>query len=58
VETLCPGRAAHDALYDAVACAVLLEHLLHLPAWTQCSLDTLVHMKPVTYYKKRSKKRS
>lgn len=25
--------SAHDALYDAVSCAVLLEHLLTLPGW-------------------------
>jgi len=33
VRELCPNRTAHDALYDAVACAVLLEHLLTLPGW-------------------------
>ena len=56
VEELCPGRSVHDALYDAVACAVLLEHLIHLPAWSDCSLDDLVRMKPRQYYKQRSKK--
>ena len=33
VRELCPNRAAHDALYDAVACAVLLEKILSLPGW-------------------------
>ena len=33
VRELCPDRGAHDALYDAVACAVLLEHILALPGW-------------------------
>jgi DNA polymerase III epsilon subunit-like protein len=33
VRALCPDRDAHDALYDAFACAVLLEHLLTLPGW-------------------------
>lgn len=28
VQNLCPGRVAHDAYYDAVACAVMLEHFL------------------------------
>ena len=37
VRELCPNREAHDALYDAVACAVLLEHLLTLPGW--CALE-------------------
>lgn len=27
VDQFCPGRAAHDAYYDAVACAVLLKHM-------------------------------
>ena len=40
--TLCPGRDAHDALYDAVACAVLLEHLLALPGWECVALDNLL----------------
>lgn len=32
IQELCP-RQAHDALYDAVACGVLLEHMLMLPGW-------------------------
>lgn len=41
VRALCPGLAAHDALYDAVACAALLEHLLDLPHWQGVSVDDL-----------------
>jgi DNA polymerase III epsilon subunit-like protein len=44
VDTVCPGRAAHDALYDAVASAALLEHLLERPEWrnvTVCELASL-----------------
>jgi DNA polymerase-3 subunit epsilon len=33
VRELCPHGESHDALYDAVACAVLLEHLLMQPGW-------------------------
>jgi DNA polymerase-3 subunit epsilon len=33
VRELCPRGEAHDALYDAVACAVLLEHLIAQPGW-------------------------
>ncbi len=33
VGNLCPGKQAHDALYDAVASAMLLEHLLEQPGW-------------------------
>lgn len=41
VRELCPGRSAHDALYDAVACAVLLEHLLALPGWERVTVEAL-----------------
>lgn len=33
VRECCPRGEAHDALYDAVACAVLLEKILTLPGW-------------------------
>ena len=38
---LAPGRAAHDALFDAYACAVVLEHILSLPGWQDVSLRAL-----------------
>jgi DNA polymerase-3 subunit epsilon len=41
VEALCPGRQAHDALYDAVASAMLLEHLLELPGWKNVTVGEL-----------------
>ncbi len=41
VAELCPGREAHDALYDALACAVLLEHYLALPGWKSVTLGAL-----------------
>lgn len=41
VEALCPGLAPHDAEYDAVACAALLEHLLALPHWRGVTVDDL-----------------
>lgn len=33
VRECCPTGSPHDALYDAVACAVLLEYLLMQPGW-------------------------
>lgn len=33
VRECCRDGGPHDALYDAVACAVLLEHLLEQPGW-------------------------
>jgi DNA polymerase-3 subunit epsilon len=41
IRALCPGRCAHDALYDAFACAVLLEHLLALPDWGRITVEAL-----------------
>lgn len=38
VDDLCPGREAHDALYDAVASAMLLSHLLEQPEWKRVTL--------------------
>lgn len=37
-----PGRGAHDAYYDAVACALLLEHILTLPGWRNADPDDLI----------------
>ena len=48
VGCLCPGRSLHDALYDAVACAVLLEHLLSLPGWERRSLEALARVRAKT----------
>ncbi len=38
---LVPNRAPHDAYYDALACALLLEHFLNLPGWESVTLGTL-----------------
>ena len=44
VDALCSGKAAHDALYDAVASAMLLEHLLEQPGWSDVSVGELASM--------------
>jgi DNA polymerase III epsilon subunit-like protein len=44
VEALCPGKDAHDALYDAVASAMLLEHLLEQPGWGNVTVGELASM--------------
>jgi len=44
VETLCPNRRAHDALYDAVASAMLLEHLMEQPGWGNITVAELASM--------------
>ncbi len=43
-DALCPNREAHDALYDAVASAVLLEHLLEQAGWGNVTVGELVSM--------------
>ncbi len=42
----CPGLSAHDAFYDAVACATLLESLLAAPGWQQLSVSQLASIRP------------
>jgi DNA polymerase III subunit epsilon len=37
----CPGRDWHDALFDAFASALVLEHCLALPGWEDVSLEAL-----------------
>lgn len=44
IEFLCPGRDVHDALYDAVASAVLLEHLLEQTGWGNATIGELAAM--------------
>lgn len=39
---LAPDRAPHDALYDAIGCALLLETILHQPGWDQADLQRLI----------------
>jgi len=48
LRALVPGRAAHDALYDAVACALLLEAVLQLPGWETVTVDALLRARPKT----------
>ncbi len=37
-----PGRMPHDALYDAIASALLLEYILSLPGWQKTSVSALL----------------
>jgi DNA polymerase III epsilon subunit-like protein len=41
-QALAPGRNPHDALYDAIGCGVLLEHLLALPGWEKIRVEQLL----------------
>ncbi len=51
---LCPGRAAHDALYDAFACAVVLEHFLAQPGWDGVTLADLSQAHPAPYHQRKA----
>lgn len=44
LQAACPGRAPHDARYDATACALLLTHFLSLPGWEQVTVQALVDL--------------
>lgn len=37
----CPGRDWHDALFDAFASALILEHCLALPGWEDVTVEAL-----------------
>jgi DNA polymerase-3 subunit epsilon len=47
-----PGREAHDALYDAMASALLLEHLLQQPGWEDVSVEALCKAHPHSFYRR------
>jgi DNA polymerase-3 subunit epsilon len=53
VETAMPGRGPHDALFDAMGSARLLEHLLSTPAWRDADLELLLHPDAEAYRLKR-----
>lgn len=48
VTALCPGRAPHDALFDAVGCAAIVEYLLEQPGWASVSVSRLVRARSST----------
>lgn len=43
VREFCPGRDWHDALFDAFASALILEHCLALPGWEHVTIEALSH---------------
>ncbi len=46
LRTRCPDREPHDAFYDAVACATLLESLLAAPGWNRLTASQLASLRP------------
>jgi DNA polymerase III subunit epsilon len=53
ITVLCPNREAHDALFDAVAAAVLLEHFLSLDGWRDATIEALASAKPRAFHRRR-----
>lgn len=51
----CPGREFHDALFDAVAAAELLIHLLGQEGWRDATVETLVNARPEVWYERRKR---
>jgi DNA polymerase III epsilon subunit-like protein len=49
VRALVPGATYHDAVYDAVATAAVLEHLMAQPGWQDLSLAALAAAQPSRY---------
>jgi DNA polymerase III epsilon subunit-like protein len=50
LQAFAPGRTSHDALYDAIACALLLEKLLQLPGWETTTIDALHRAHPRKFH--------
>jgi DNA polymerase III epsilon subunit-like protein len=53
LEKIVPGRSAHDALYDAVGCALLLETILSLPGWETVTIDALLRSRSHRFHARK-----
>ncbi len=53
LDELCPGLPWHHALYDAVACLVLLRHLIHDAGLASEPLDLFLHPDASAHYRSR-----
>jgi DNA polymerase III epsilon subunit-like protein len=51
VRRVCPDRASHDALYDAVGCGLLLFHLVAQDGWQDATVEALISAHPARYYR-------
>jgi len=56
LESQLPGREPHDALYDALASALFLRHVLRQPGWDRADLPTLRHPDQSAWLKCRRKR--
>ena len=53
LDAILPGREAHDALYDAICCALLLEAILKLPGWESVTVEALQRATPHHFHKRK-----
>jgi DNA polymerase-3 subunit epsilon len=53
LKDICAGREAHDALYDAVGCALLLESILKLPGWETVTVEALLRARPKEFHARK-----
>ena len=53
IDADCPHAEPHDALYDAIASARLIEHILALPGWEDASVEDLSQLKASAKRKNR-----
>ena len=51
VKNYAPSLSPHDALYDAISSAVLLEYLMGLPEWENLTLNSLIHARADAFHK-------
>ena len=56
VRALAPGRAPHDARYDAFACARLLQHLLEQPGWGDATVATLAAARASAFHRRAARR--
>lgn len=53
LQALSPDATYHDARFDAMASAVIIEYLLELDTWREVSVSALTSARPVRYHRRR-----
>jgi DNA polymerase III epsilon subunit-like protein len=54
VRTLCPGYAWHDALFDAVACLVILRCIVERSGLYDATVGELISADAAAYHRRRA----
>jgi len=53
-KNLLPKKTSHDALFDALSCALLLKKIWNLPGWEKATMEALIHARPRAYHRFRA----